>query len=250
MSEEKNIDLFVEQFNEKSKSCLHAITKELASDFIPTPLKTYEEHYKQTNLSLEKSFRGFMELINNVLALLFNEGICTPPSKDDIMKQEDLDFLAIQQEDPDSQEKLLAMVGRVKEFLGLDDKTLMAVYELGFSYYEKQMYSNSSEIFSFLTLLEPLVPAYWFGLAVSQQALKDYQNAILAYHYTLTLKVDAVEALLHLCECYELSDTTREGLLFISQLKKSIHEIEKQEGVEEVLRKAQEYEDKWSKEKN
>jgi hypothetical protein len=109
MSEEKNIDLFIEQFNEKSRSCLHAITKELASDFMPTPLKTYEDHYKQTNLSLEKGFRGFIELINSVLALLFNEGICTPSSKDDIMKQEDLDFLATQQDDTDSQEKLLAM---------------------------------------------------------------------------------------------------------------------------------------------
>ena len=99
--------------------------------------------------------------------------------------------------------KSLAMDGStLKQLRGVSNDELEAVYSLAFSYYRTGKFDEALKLFQFLVLFDHLNAKYWFGQGAVQQALKDYQNAVVSYGYCSFLKLDNPKPQLHAAECF------------------------------------------------
>ena len=99
--------------------------------------------------------------------------------------------------------KSMAMDGStLKQLRGVTNDELEAVYSLAFSYYRTGKFDEALKLFQFLVLFDHLNAKYWFGQGAVQQALKDYQNAVVSYGYCSFLKLDNPKPQLHAAECF------------------------------------------------
>ncbi len=90
----------------------------------------------------------------------------------------------------------------LKQLKGVTNDELEAVYSLAFGYYQTGKYDEAYKLFQFLVLFDHLNAKYWFGLGAVQQAVKDFQNAIVSYSYCSFLKLDNPKPQLHAAECF------------------------------------------------
>ena len=90
----------------------------------------------------------------------------------------------------------------LKQLKGVTNAELEAVYSLAFSYYRTGKFDEAFKLFQFLVLFDHLNAKFWFGLGATQQALKDFQNAIVSYGYCSFLKLDNPKPQLHAAECF------------------------------------------------
>ena len=90
----------------------------------------------------------------------------------------------------------------LKQLKGVTNAELEAVYSLAFSYYRIGKFDEAFKLFQFLVLFDHLNAKFWFGLGATQQALKDYQNAVVSYGYCSFLKLDNPKPQLHAAECF------------------------------------------------
>ena len=90
----------------------------------------------------------------------------------------------------------------MKQLKGVTNDELEAVYSLAFGYYQTGKYEEAHKLFQFLVLFDHLNAKYWFGLGAAQQALKDFQNAVVSYGYCSFLKLDNPKPQLHAAECF------------------------------------------------
>ena len=90
----------------------------------------------------------------------------------------------------------------LKQLKGVTNAELEAVYSLAFGYYKTGRYDEALKLFQFLVLFDHLNAKYWFGLGATQQALKDFQNAVVSYGYCSFLKLDNPKPQLHAAECF------------------------------------------------
>ena len=90
----------------------------------------------------------------------------------------------------------------LKQLKGVSNEELEAVYSLAFGYYRTGKYEEAAKLFQFLVLFDHLNAKYWFGQGAVQQALKDYQNAVVSYGYCSFLKLDNPKPQLHAAECF------------------------------------------------
>ena len=99
--------------------------------------------------------------------------------------------------------KSMAMDGStLKQLRGVSNEELEAVYSLAFGYYRTGKFEEALKLFQFLVLFDHLNAKYWFGQGAVQQALKDYQSAVVSYGYCSFLKLDNPKPQLHAAECF------------------------------------------------
>ena len=102
----------------------------------------------------------------------------------------------------DGVKALMEKGATLKQLKGVTNDELEAVYTLAFGYYRTGKYDEALKLFQFLVLFDHLNAKYWMGLGAVQQALKDYQNAVMAYGYCSFLKLDNPKPQLHAAECF------------------------------------------------
>ena len=90
----------------------------------------------------------------------------------------------------------------MKQLKGISNEELEAVYSLAFGYYRTGRFEDAFKLFQFLVLFDHLNAKYWFGLGAVQQALKDFQGAVVSYGYCSFLKLDNPKPQLHAAECF------------------------------------------------
>ncbi len=90
----------------------------------------------------------------------------------------------------------------LKELKGVTNEELEAVYSLAFSYYQTGKYDDAEKLFQLLVLFDHLNAKYWFGLGAVQQALKNYQDAVVSYGYCSFLNLENPKPQLHAAECF------------------------------------------------
>lgn len=90
----------------------------------------------------------------------------------------------------------------LKEFKGISNDELEAVYSLAFGYYQTGRYEEAAKLFQFLVLFDHLNAKYWFGLGAVQQVSKDYKNALTSYGYSSFLDLSNPKPQLHSAECF------------------------------------------------
>lgn len=99
-------------------------------------------------------------------------------------------------------EKLLKENATLKQIRGVSNAELEAVYALAFGYYNTGRFDEALKLFQFLVLFDHLNQKFWLGLGATQQALKDYQNAVASYGYASFLKLDNPKPQYHAAECF------------------------------------------------
>ena len=90
----------------------------------------------------------------------------------------------------------------MKQLKGISNEELEAVYSLAFGYYRTGRFEDAFKLFQFLVLFDHLNAKFWFGLGAVQQALKDFQNAVVAYGYCSFLNLENPKPQLHAAECF------------------------------------------------
>lgn len=98
--------------------------------------------------------------------------------------------------------KFLGEQATLKEFKGISNAELEAVYSLAFGYYQTGKYDEAGKLFQFLVLFDHLNPKFWLGMGAVQQVKKDYKGAITSYAYGSFLDLTNPKPQLHAAECY------------------------------------------------
>ena len=76
------------------------------------------------------------------------------------------------------------------DLVKLDDQEIEVIFLLGHYLYNFGKYQNSLNIFSVLTLYKPFVSRYWRAAGAANQAMKKYQEAIVAYDMAITTNLN------------------------------------------------------------
>lgn len=78
------------------------------------------------------------------------------------------------------------------DLLNLDDNEIEVIFLMGHYLYNYGKYQASLNVFSVLTLYKPFVSRYWRAAGAANQALKKYNEAIVAYDMALTTNLNDV----------------------------------------------------------
>lgn len=102
----------------------------------------------------------------------------------------------------ETMKKLVTDKATLKQIRGISNEELEAVYSLAFSFYNTGRFEEASKLFQFLVLFDHLNQKFWIGLGATQQALKNYQDAVTSYGYASFLKLDNPKPQYHAAECF------------------------------------------------
>ena len=105
------------------------------------------------------------------------------------------------------------------DLLGLDDKEIEVIFLMGHYLYNYGKYDAALNVFSVLTLYKPFVSRYWRAAGASNQALKNYKEAVVAYDMALTTNQNDVVSYTYRGECKISAGLVDQGL---EDLKKAV----------------------------
>jgi type III secretion system low calcium response chaperone LcrH/SycD len=78
------------------------------------------------------------------------------------------------------------------DLLNLDDQEIEVIFLMGHYLYNYGKYQPALNVFSVLTLYKPFVSRYWRAAGAANQALKKFNEAIVAYDMALTTNLNDV----------------------------------------------------------
>ncbi len=96
----------------------------------------------------------------------------------------------------------------IKEILGVSDFILYCYYLVGFNLFQKGSFTESSQLFFFVAVFNPLVKDYWMALGLAERNSKQYEAAAHAFGMAALLDKADPNVKLSLVECFiELKNT-------------------------------------------
>ena len=98
------------------------------------------------------------------------------------------------------------------DLLNLDDKEIEVIFLMGHYLYNYGKYQASLNVFSVLTLYKPFVSRYWRAAGAANQALKKYNEAIVAYDMALTTNLNDAISYTYRGEAKISAGLDKEGL--------------------------------------
>ncbi|MGA8165467.1 MAG: hypothetical protein WB791_10705 [Waddliaceae bacterium] len=123
-----------------------------------------------------------------------------------------------------------ALSGRMKskgvpaDFLGLTEKTMGAVYRIGYRHYEDKDFENASKVFFFLTALNPLVFDYWLAYGLASHQMKCYERALKCFANAVFLDPAQPLPRWYAAEAYLANGEVEDAFLEWQELEKLIKE--------------------------
>ena len=69
----------------------------------------------------------------------------------------------------------------IQEVKGLSDEQMEAIYSMGYNLYQNAKYEDATQVFTWLTMLNPFQSKYWMGLGGALQMSKDFDWALQTY---------------------------------------------------------------------
>jgi type III secretion system low calcium response chaperone LcrH/SycD len=132
--------------------------------------------------------------------------------------------------------KMLTEGGTFRSIKGIDERSMEAIYSLGYTYYNNSKYDDAHDIFRFLCLNDHLVRKYWMALGACRQMMKNFEGAVQAYAYASVLDVEDPRAPLQAADCFLAMEKFEEAE---SALNGAIHFSEGKPEFADVRSKAQ-----------
>jgi type III secretion system low calcium response chaperone LcrH/SycD len=88
-----------------------------------------------------------------------------------------------------------------QETLKLSKEKLLEFYQVAFTFFEGEYYQEASNLYLFLTFLNPHVSSFWVGLGMTEEMQEHYDSAIGAYLTALDLNENDLQPVLYCAEC-------------------------------------------------
>ncbi len=85
---------------------------------------------------------------------------------------------------------------------GFTEAEMENVYSVAYNFSQQEKFQEAKTLFRFLALYGHMEPTYWMGLAISQQALGEYEEAIKAYAMVYFLDMDNPVPMFHAAQCH------------------------------------------------
>lgn len=90
----------------------------------------------------------------------------------------------------------------IKDFRGLDDAQMEAIYSLGYNLYQTGRNADARKVFEGLTVLDHLNVKYWIGLGATFQEDDNWERAALCYQTALLVDETDPRPPFHLAEFF------------------------------------------------
>ncbi len=91
-----------------------------------------------------------------------------------------------------------------QEIIGYAPETMEKFYRAGFILFSQKRFREASDVFIFLTTLNPYVHNYWIALGMSEQQNQEYEAALVAYAMASLTDVEDPIPHYHSSTCYML----------------------------------------------
>lgn len=110
-----------------------------------------------------------------------------------------------------------------KQF-GLSNEKLLEFYEYGSEFFKKEAYEEASNIYLFLTLLNPLIASFWVGLGMAEEMKQEYDAASLAYLMALDVNGEDLQPAIYCAQCLVKSGQPEKAKQFLEYALKEAEE--------------------------
>lgn len=92
--------------------------------------------------------------------------------------------------------------GTWKLLFQIDDQVIKEYYEVASHYFHEKKYQEASDLFTYLSILDPYSYDFWMGLAAAKQALNKFEESLLHYTTASAIKPEHPTPHLQLSTCF------------------------------------------------
>lgn len=92
--------------------------------------------------------------------------------------------------------------GNFEQILGLTEKEMATRYSYAFDRFDQGLYKDALEIFSYLSILNPMKKKYWLAMAATRVRMQDLEGALHQYAIVSILDADDPEPHYYSAFCY------------------------------------------------
>jgi len=155
-----------------------------------TPREAYVKQKTAALLeSLESEYKKFLTKMSSIRKILREELLLLPKVEQESHAKELL--IAINRLSKDPKPEEVMQYPSWQKFLGLSTDFLYLVYQIGCKAMDQTSYEKAESVFSFLTILNPLVAEHWMRLGFAFAATGKEEEALMAFSQASTLDANA-----------------------------------------------------------
>lgn len=215
MSKSRSLEeAFDSMFSEVSSNAAPA-------SYVESPLLSLQQHIERFQLGLKEDFNKNLEEIAYASVLI---------KEKKLLDGKVLKYLESQIKKPqfgNKIEKCLSSSTPLSKLFKIPKKTVFKIYNLALEHLSKQEYIESASLFSYLCLLNPLMPNFWMGRGLSEEGLKEYSRASRAFLNAICFDpVNNLSLSMNIVNCLLQLEKTEMAKTFIQNTLKLIEKNE------------------------
>lgn len=127
--------------------------------------------------------------------------------------------------DEDKQKELLDVATHIldgtfdiKEYYGITNEGLEAIYAAGYEFYKNKKYDKAQQTFSILCFLDNTSKKFYYSLGAASFMLQQYQVAEIAFRMSLMVGNYTLNVFMRLAECCLLSGKIENAVEFLEEI--------------------------------
>jgi type III secretion system low calcium response chaperone LcrH/SycD len=175
---------------------LHRWLDETLTQRKPTDLETEDQYKKRMSAQFEQMWSEQQRAYGHAIELLSEAKVW--PLEHSPNRAEELAEAAarIAELPPEEARKQTA-----QQIIGFNNEQMEKFYQVAKKWFEQGNYTNSHDLFTFLSSINPWVSAFWIGLGLSNERLKHWDRAALAHIAALQANPDDLTPILQAAYC-------------------------------------------------
>lgn len=123
----------------------------------------------------------------------------------------------------------------LQEVMGFENQLLEDFYQFASDLFYNKKISDASDVFYYLTTLNPYVPTFWQALATTEEVQKRFESAMSSYAMMTLLDASDFTPALNVANCLIKLNQQQEAKKFLHQM---IEEAKKEKGHRAFISKA------------
>lgn len=198
---------FEQLYRSKINELMDASADKIKDELGDTSLMSSEQRFQALKVNVEESIKKLNKELERV-----DEAIDTfERNKTRFLSNEELDKLNNDLHEYANNIKNLQPLKfsdvkekSIKDILGISDHILYCYYKVAFHLFDEKIYQEASNIFFYLSLLNPLVKDYWLALGVCEKEKKNYNGSLIAFAIASLMDEKDPVPYLNSASCYIL----------------------------------------------
>lgn len=217
------------EVKQKIHDLSESIASEVAKEAPPDPLNPKERLQIQVQTDVEKSLIAYFESIAVGAKELMNALNALKEAEPTLFTENfDAQLLQLREQ--------MANIGEnptqsPRECCGISDETMQIFHQAAAHVNHSEDYDKAAAVYSFLTYLDPDVPAYWIGYGNAHYFLKNFEQALTAYEKAIELAPQVPELYCYAAHCHSEMGKVDKALDLLDQMPE---QKEKNQQVEDL----------------